>query len=47
VGVEWYDKEVSLVLGQAGSRNKRVDLLVKIWLLSGEPLWVLLHWGRV
>jgi hypothetical protein len=35
------------VLGQAGSRNKRVDLLVKIWLLSGEPLWVLLHWGRV
>src|SRR5512145_1592475 len=42
--VEWYDKEVSLVLGQAGSRNKRVDLLVKVWLLSGEPLWVLLHW---
>jgi hypothetical protein len=29
--VEWYDKEVSLVLGQAGSRNKRVDLLVKVW----------------
>ncbi len=27
-----------------GSRNKRVDLLVKVWLLSGEPLWVLLHW---
>ena len=41
--VEWYDKEVSQVLGQAGSRNKRVDLLVKVWLLSGEPLWILLH----
>ncbi len=42
--VEWYDKEISLVLGQAGSRSKRVDVLVKVWLLSGEPLWILLHW---
>lgn len=41
--IEWYDKEVSQVLGQPRSRNKRVDLLVKVWLQSGQLQWVLVH----
>ncbi len=40
---EWLDKEVSQILGQSGSRNKRVDLLVRVWLKSGRPQWILLH----
>ena len=41
--LEWRDKELSQILGQAGSRNRRVDLLAKVSLLSGEPQWILLH----
>jgi hypothetical protein len=40
---EWLDKEVSQILGQSGSRNKRVDLLVRVWLSSGQSQWILLH----
>ena len=41
--LEWCDKELSQILGQAGSRNKRVDLLAKVFLRSGQPQWILLH----
>ena len=41
--LEWCDKELSQILGQAGSRNKRVDLLAKVSLRSGQPQWILLH----
>ena len=41
--LEWRDKELSQILGQAGSRNQRVDLLAKVSLISGEPQWILLH----
>ncbi len=37
--LEWCDKELSQVLGQAGSRNKRVDVLAKVSLRSGQPQW--------
>ncbi len=41
--LEWCDKELSQIFGQAGSRNKRVDLLAKVSLRSGQPQWILLH----
>ncbi len=40
---EWCDKELSPVLGQAGKRNRQVDVLVKVRLLSGQEQWILLH----
>ena len=41
--LEWYDKELSQVLGQPGSRNRTVDVLVKVRLLSGDEQWILVH----
>lgn len=43
VSVEWLDKEVSQVLGQSGQRNRVVDLLVKVRLMTGDDQWILLH----
>jgi hypothetical protein len=40
---EWFDKELSQVLGEAGRRNREVDVLVKVRLLSGREQWILLH----
>jgi hypothetical protein len=40
---EWCDKELSQVIGQSGKRNRRVDLLVKVRLLTGEEQWILVH----
>jgi len=40
---QWFDKELSQVLGQAGKRNQQVDVLVKLRLLSGQDQWFLLH----
>jgi hypothetical protein len=40
---EWRDKELSLVAGEAGRRNREVDLLVKVRLRSGGARWILLH----
>jgi len=40
---EWYDKELSQILGQPGQRNRRVDILVKVWLRDGTAQWILLH----
>jgi hypothetical protein len=40
---EWFDKELSQVLGQSGRRNREVDVLVKVRLLNGDEQWVLLH----
>lgn len=40
---QWFDKEVSQILGTAGSRNKRVDILAKVRLRSGQLQWILLH----
>ncbi|MBW3596326.1 MAG: hypothetical protein KY475_03515 [Planctomycetes bacterium] len=40
---EWFDKELSQVLGQPGRRNREVDVLVKVRLQTGREQWVLLH----
>jgi hypothetical protein len=40
---EWLDKELSQVLGDPGTRNQHVDLLMRARLLSGETCWILLH----
>ena len=42
-GVEWLDKELSQIIGHPNQRNRRVDLLAKVFLLSGEEQWILLH----
>jgi hypothetical protein len=39
----WCDKELSQIIGQSGQRNRRVDVLVKVRLLTGEEQWILLH----
>ncbi len=36
-------KERSQILGQTGRRNRTVDVLVKVRLLSGAEQWILLH----
>jgi hypothetical protein len=41
--LEWYDKEISQVLGQSGRRNRQVDVLVKVRLCSGGEQWILVH----
>ena len=41
--LEWLDKEISQVIGDAGTRNQHVDLLVRVRLLTGETQWILLH----
>jgi transcription termination factor NusB len=40
---EWSNKELSQILGQTGRRNRTVDVLVKLRLLSGGEQWILLH----
>jgi len=40
---EWYDKELSQILGQTGHRNRTVDVLVKVGLRDGRQQWILLH----
>jgi hypothetical protein len=40
---QWCDKELTQVLGKTGRRNRRVDVLVKVQLLSGRPQWILVH----
>jgi hypothetical protein len=40
---EWYDKELSQILGQPDHRNRRVDILFKVWLRDGSHQWILLH----
>ena len=40
---EFLDKELDRITKEAQVKNRRVDLLVKVWLLSGDELWVLIH----
>lgn len=40
---EFLDKELDRITREAESSNRRVDLLVKVWLLDGDELWVLIH----
>lgn len=40
---EFLDKELDRITREAESGNRRVDLLVKVWLLGGDELWVLIH----
>ncbi|MEO5368561.1 MAG: DUF4351 domain-containing protein [Magnetococcus sp. DMHC-1] len=40
---EFLDKELDRITREAESGNRRVDLLVKVWLLDGDELWVLIH----
>ncbi|MFO7907697.1 MAG: hypothetical protein ACQESR_26910 [Planctomycetota bacterium] len=41
--VEWFDEEVSQILAQAGSRNKRGDMLVNVRRHSGQLQWIPMH----
>src|SRR5688572_8894952 len=40
---EWFDKELSVVLSQAGERNRQVDVVARVRLQNGQPQWMLLH----
>ncbi|MBF0165816.1 MAG: DUF4351 domain-containing protein [Magnetococcales bacterium] len=40
---EFLDKELDRITKEALAKNRRVDLLVKAWLLTGEEFWVLIH----
>ncbi|MEO5333425.1 MAG: DUF4351 domain-containing protein [Magnetococcus sp. YQC-5] len=40
---EFLDKELDRITKEAQTKNRRVDLLVKVWLLNGDELWVLNH----
>ncbi|MBF0628247.1 MAG: DUF4351 domain-containing protein [Magnetococcales bacterium] len=40
---EFLDKELDRITREAESGNRRVDLLVKVWLPDGDELWVLIH----
>jgi hypothetical protein len=40
---EWFNKELSQILGQTGRRNRTVDVLVKLRLRDGGEQWILLH----
>ena len=40
---EWFDKELSVVLAQAGERNRQVDVVARVRLKNGQPQWILLH----
>ncbi|MEO5347457.1 MAG: hypothetical protein H7834_13930, partial [Magnetococcus sp. YQC-9] len=40
---EFLDKELDKITREAQAKNRRVDLLVKVWLLDGHELWVLVH----
>ena len=39
----WLDKELSRVIGRAKKKARVVDLLVRVQMVSGEPLQLLLH----
>ncbi len=39
----WLDKELSRVIGRAKAKARVVDLLVRVQMVSGEPLQLLLH----
>ncbi|MBF0184191.1 MAG: DUF4351 domain-containing protein [Magnetococcales bacterium] len=41
--VEFLDQEFSRIVKQADSKDRRVDLLAKVWLLKGGEIWVLIH----
>ncbi|MBF0436369.1 MAG: DUF4351 domain-containing protein [Magnetococcales bacterium] len=49
VGIDWLrdpeflDKELDRITKEAKAINRRVDLLVKVWLINGDELWVLIH----
>lgn len=40
---EWLDKEIGQIIGQAGQRNREVDLLFKVRLKSGREQWIFCH----
>jgi len=40
---QWFDKELSVVLPQAGHRNRHVDVVAKVRLTNGQLQWILLH----
>ena len=40
---EFLDKELDRITNEAQAKNRRVDMLIKVWLLTGEELWVLIH----
>jgi hypothetical protein len=40
---EWFDKELSAVLGQTGQRNRQVDVVARVGLKNGQRQWVLVH----
>ncbi len=40
---EFLDKELDRITKEAKAINRRVDLLVKVWLIHGDELWVLIH----
>lgn len=40
---EWLDKEIGQIIGQAGQRNREVDLLFKVRLKSGREQWIYCH----
>jgi hypothetical protein len=42
-GPEFLDKELDRITREADAANRRVDLLIKVWLLEGGELWVLIH----
>lgn len=41
--LEFFDKELSQILGQTGRRNRVVDVLVRVRLRDGGAQWILLH----
>lgn len=41
--IEWYDKELSQIVGQSQLRNSRVDVLAKVRLKTGALKWILVH----
>lgn len=40
---EFLDKELDRITKEAKAKNRRVDLLVKVWRKNGDELWVLNH----
>ncbi|MBF0610107.1 MAG: DUF4351 domain-containing protein [Magnetococcales bacterium] len=40
---EFLDKELDRITREAKAKNRRVDLLVKVWLVTGDELWMLIH----
>ena len=41
--VEFLDQEFSRLMQASETKDRRVDLLVKVWLLDGTERWVLVH----